>query len=91
MTISFKATAETVARGRTTKPIPPDVMAAVNEAIKTKSNVVATVSTTEAKSLVAGFNRLRKNDESYHFTLSQRPGEKEGTVRILLADVSKDA
>jgi hypothetical protein len=90
MTISFQATDETVSRGRNTKPIPADVLAAVDQALKTKQNVTAVVSEAEGNELRSGFNRLRKNDPSIHFTLSIRPGKAKGTVQVLLVDVKKD-
>lgn len=90
MTISFQATDETVSRGRNTKPIPADVLAAVDQALKTKQNVLAVVSEAEGNDLRSGFNRLRKNDPSIHFTLSIRPGKTKGTVRVLLVDVTRD-
>lgn len=89
MTATFQKTSATITRGRGSKPIPDDVLNAVDAAIKGKTNVAATVSAAEGKRLQNDFNRLRRRDPSLSYTVSVKPGDKEGTVVVLLADVKR--
>lgn len=91
MTVSFQKTEATVVRGRSVKPIPAEVMAAIETALTDKTNVQANnLTDAEAHDLQNAFNRLRRKDATVSFMVSIRDDEThKGKKCVLVADVKR--